>query len=265
MNDKNMTIRNYFIKITDVGNSIFKQFPDFDLDNLLSKYYISLFNLLSNKELYDKYSYLMPNREKYHIYIVEIELVILVVIQDLYISLKEKEKLKEITDEEQSMFEILKKCISENNYETLLNEPKTIRKIVAPLIEMLNASALRKVELMKALEDEDIKLLSSINPFFLEEYDHYNISITEEFLIKHIDIWSKKKDYETAISMITNFLINIFKVNIEDGMKIAYTIINDSEQQTDLLGYLNNGEFDMIAPIVRDMYENNKQNISELK
>lgn len=268
--DNNMNIRKYFKKANEQVEDAYRRlFPNRDLKEKMLIYVTELFSIINIPTKYSLFQRLVTienqhSEEDYRAYLFTIELIKMVVIQDLYMFLNEKALLKTITTSEKAIFDLLKGCIAKGNYNSLMNDTKTIEDVIAPLFEMLNASALRKVELFKSLSDEDIKLLTSINLFFKEEYDHYNITITKEFLIKHIKIWEKKEDYETAITKVTNFLIRIFSTNIAEGMKMVYTISDDSDEQEKLLCSLNNHEFDNIALILRKIYDNSKSEINQL-
>lgn len=53
--------------------------------------------------------------------------------------------------------------------------------------EIKNASFYKKIVIFNSLDETDIEFLSSINPFFEEEYKLYGMNITPEFIVDEIN------------------------------------------------------------------------------
>lgn len=255
MSDINMTMRKLYIGLFE--KIILGPYKNNTSPFLLNTFRRDFFVDRSYRESISKYGALIMD--------IFLGLTTLVFAQDIYLDLNHKIKLGSADEDDFSLMTNVSECLSSGEYESLFDDINNIDKIIQKMIDMVDASALRKVELFKSLDDKDIELLSSTNPYFMQEYEHYNIEISKDFLIRHLHIWEKKTDYETAISLVTKFIMNIYKLRCTEGKKIVDIVCEDEEKKNELLYQLEMNDFDLVAPFVRIFYDGNKLKSIELK
>ncbi len=115
--------------------------------------------------------------------------------------------------------------------------------------EIKNASFYKKIVIFNSLDETDIEFLSSINPFFEEEYKLYGIDITPEFIVDEIN---QQNDTNLPNEAIYQELARL----LADLYRIDEDLINDVT--SDIIETLNmNGtDIDSLIALLDSNYTN---------
>ncbi len=115
--------------------------------------------------------------------------------------------------------------------------------------EIKNASFYKKIVIFNSLDENDIEFLSSINPFFEEEYKLYGIGITPEFIVEEIN---QQNDTNLPNEEIYQELARL----LADLYRIDEDLINDVA--SDIIETLNmNGtDIDNLIALLDSNYAN---------
>lgn len=115
--------------------------------------------------------------------------------------------------------------------------------------EIKNASFYKKIVIFNSLDETDIEFLSSINPFFEEEYKLYGIDITLEFIVDEIN---QQNDTNLPNEAIYQELARL----LADLYRIDEDLINDVT--SDIIETLNmNGtDIDSLIALLDSNYTN---------
>lgn len=115
--------------------------------------------------------------------------------------------------------------------------------------EIKNASFYKKIVIFNSLDETDIAFLSSINPFFEEEYKLYGIDITPEFIVDEIN---QQNDTNLPNEAIYQELARL----LADLYRIDEDLINDVT--SDIIETLNmNGtDIDSLIALLDSNYTN---------
>lgn len=140
------------------------------------------------------------------------------VICDLYLLLKRKYFLSTISNHDLKLLKRTIKALQENNLRPLLGDVKIVDNFIEASLEMLDASAYEKVEMYKNLKEEEVELLSSINPYIKKEYEVFNVTLDRHLIITQIKKWLKAyNDEDLALTKAAEFLIHMFKIDHDDN------------------------------------------------
>lgn len=115
--------------------------------------------------------------------------------------------------------------------------------------EIKNASFYKKIVIFNSLDETDIEFLSSINPFFEEEYKLYGMNITPEFIVDEIN---QQNDTNLPNEAIYQELARL----LADLYRIDEDLINDVT--SDIIETLNmNGtDIDSLIALLDSNYTN---------
>ena len=115
--------------------------------------------------------------------------------------------------------------------------------------EIKNASFYKKIVIFNSLDETDIEFLSSINPFFEEEYKLYGMNITPEFIVDEIN---QQNDTNLPNEAIYQELARL----LADLYRIDEDLINDIT--SDIIETLNmNGtDIDSLIALLDSNYTN---------
>lgn len=115
--------------------------------------------------------------------------------------------------------------------------------------EIKNASFYKKIVIFNSLDETDIEFLSSINPFFEEEYKLYGMNITPEFIVDEIN---QQNDTNLPNEAIYQELARL----LADLYRIDEDLINDVT--SDIIETLNmNGtDIDSLIALLDSNYAN---------
>lgn len=97
-------------------------------------------------------------------------------------------------------------------------DPDIYVEMIKSIEEFSNLSAYDKIIITKLLTEKEHNKLKELNPFYEYEKNMYDITVTKEFILRHIDNWNKSFDLEKAIDATSDFILNLYqldKVNIK--------------------------------------------------
>jgi hypothetical protein len=259
MKTKNMQIRYIFKDLEIQYANMFRYGLTEEGNELQKDYHVVLFNCATNKDLNKIFS--KDSSSWFRNLIINVALISTVLLNDTYIHLINKTKYNALTDEEKVILNNILKGTKDNNYKKLFTNSDMLEYMINISNKFIDESALKKVELMKSLNEEDLAILEIINPFYKEEYDAYNININDKFINKHLNIWINKEGYEKGITIITNFLFKIYMVNKSACLEAIQSICEDEETINKLMTHIEKCEFEEVSPYIRDIYDNKEKNL----
>lgn len=108
-----------------------------------------------------------------------------ILLSDYYIVSTYKYKTQN-EDEKDPNIENALKSIREKSF-GYITKSLDLLTMTKAIEEIRNANFYKKIVMFNSLDDTDIEFLSSINPFFEEEYNLYGIQVTPEFVAKEIN------------------------------------------------------------------------------
>lgn len=133
--------------------------------------------------------------------------------------------------------------------------------------EIKNASFYKKIVIFNSLDKTDIEFLSSINPFFEEEYKLYGIDITPEFIVDEINQQNDTNLPNEAIYQeLARLLADLYRVDEDLINDVISDIIetlnmNDSDMDIliDILDSDNANDIDHVLSSLIEQYYNIKK------
>lgn len=115
--------------------------------------------------------------------------------------------------------------------------------------EIKNASFYKKIVIFNSLDETDIEFLSSINPFFEEEYKLYGIDITPEFIVDEIN---QQNDTNLPNEAIYQELARL----LADLYRIDEDLINDVTSDIIETLNMNDTDVDSLIALLDSNYTN---------
>lgn len=115
--------------------------------------------------------------------------------------------------------------------------------------EIKNASFYKKIVIFNSLDETDIEFLSSINPFFEEEYKLYGIDITPEFIVDEIN---QQNDTNLPNEAIYQELARL----LADLYRIDEDLINDVTSDIIETLSMNGTDIDSLIALLDSNYTN---------
>lgn len=178
-----------------------------------------LIDLLQIKEFAELYAIL--TMVKYQLYI------------DYYKKLNLKESLGVISEKEADHLEKLR---NNSSFEKVIeltkdNESEIPYKMVDAFFDFSKTSIYEKVLQIKALNDDDIKTLTNINPFFLIEKNKYDIDISLSFIKDRINKLNGgifKENQDRTYDETVNFIFDLNQVRKEEATSLLDEIMVES-------------------------------------
>lgn len=133
--------------------------------------------------------------------------------------------------------------------------------------EIKNASFYKKIVIFNSLDETDIEFLSSINPFFEEEYKLYGMNITPEFIVDEINQQNDTNLPNEAIYQeLARLLADLYRVDEDLINDVISDIIetlnmNDSDMDIliDILDSDNANDIDQVLSSLIEQYYNIKK------
>lgn len=133
--------------------------------------------------------------------------------------------------------------------------------------EIKNASFYKKIVIFNSLDETDIEFLSSINPFFEEEYKLYGMNITPEFIVDEINQQNDTNLPNEAIYQeLARLLADLYRVDEDLINDVISDIIetlnmNDSDMDIliDILDSDNANDIDHVLSSLIEQYYNIKK------
>lgn len=262
MKTKNMTIREFFKSVDDYASNSFSK-THRNIESPKEWFYYIYFNLNIDNNLKNMLGKI--REDSFREFVVQTALISMVIFTDAFVYLRAKEKSGDIsTDEHYLLFQIMLGIVS-NDFKDILKDINSLEYCIKISEKYIEESALKKIEYAKALDKEDVEKLSKFNIYFEEEYNHYNIEITEEFLLKHLNIWIKKSGLEEGINTITRFILNLFILKSEKFDSIAKIIVPDETKRIEFMEAINSRDMDSISAYISSFYEAHKIDNRNLK
>lgn len=133
--------------------------------------------------------------------------------------------------------------------------------------EIKNASFYKKIVIFNSLDKTDIEFLSSINPFFEEEYKLYGLEVTPEFIVKEINKQNETNLPNEAIYQeLARLLADLYRIDedlindvISDIIETLNMNSNDMDILTDILDSDNANDIDQVLSSLIEQYYNIKK------
>lgn len=133
--------------------------------------------------------------------------------------------------------------------------------------EIKNASFYKKIVIFNSLDKTDIEFLSSINPFFEEEYKLYGIDITPEFVVDEINQQNDTNLPNEAIYQeLARLLADLYRVDedlindvISDIIETLNMNSSDMDILIDILDSDNANDIDHVLSSLIEQYYNIKK------
>lgn len=133
--------------------------------------------------------------------------------------------------------------------------------------EIKNASFYKKIVIFNSLDETDIEFLSSINPFFEEEYKLYGMNITPEFIVDEINQQNDTNLPNEAIYQeLARLLADLYRIDedlINDVISDIIETLNmngsDMDILIDILDSDNANDIDQVLSSLIEQYYNIKK------
>lgn len=133
--------------------------------------------------------------------------------------------------------------------------------------EIKNASFYKKIVIFNSLDETDIEFLSSINPFFEEEYKLYGMNITPEFIVDEINQQNDTNLPNEAIYQeLARLLADLYRVDedlindvISDIIETLNMNSSDMDILIDILDSDNANDIDQVLSSLIEQYYNIKK------
>ncbi len=133
--------------------------------------------------------------------------------------------------------------------------------------EIKNASFYKKIVIFNSLDKTDIEFLSSINPFFEEEYKLYGMNITPEFIVDEINQQNDTNLPNEAIYQeLARLLADLYRIDenlINDVISDIIETLNmngsDMDILIDILDSDNANDIDQVLSSLIEQYYNIKK------
>lgn len=133
--------------------------------------------------------------------------------------------------------------------------------------EIKNASFYKKIVIFNSLDETDIEFLSSINPFFEEEYKLYGMNITPEFIVEEINQQNDTNLPNEAIYQeLARLLADLYRIDedlindvISDIIETLNMNSSDMDILIDILDSDNANDIDHVLSSLIEQYYNIKK------
>lgn len=133
--------------------------------------------------------------------------------------------------------------------------------------EIKNASFYKKIVIFNSLDETDIEFLSSINPFFEEEYKLYGMNITPGFIVDEINQQNDTNLPNEAIYQeLARLLADLYRIDEDLINDVTSDIIetlnmnsNDMDILIDILDSDNANDIDQVLSSLIEQYYNIKK------
>lgn len=186
-------------------------------------------------------------------------------LSDYYIFSTYKYKTQNGDNKDLNIEETLK-SIREKSFD-YINESLDLVTMAETTKEIKNASFYKKIIMFNSLDQTDIEFLSSINPFFEEEYKLYGLEVTPEFIVEEINQQNDTNLPNEAIYQeLARLLADLYRVDEDLINDVISDIIetlnmNDSDMDIliDILDSDNANDIDQVLSSLIEQYYNIKK------
>lgn len=153
---------------------------------------------------------------------------------DLYKHVNLKEKLGTANYKEKFFLDELRNHMSlTGRLEVSRDDNSTLAiDMLTETLDYNKKSVYDKILEIKALSKNDIKQLSENNPYFIEEIEKYDISITKEFIIDRINRLNSsvfKNNNEQTYKETADFILNLSKITDKEDTVLDDLVIEYSD------------------------------------
>lgn len=147
-----------------------------------------------------------------------------ILLSDYYIVSTYKYKTQN-EDEKDPNIENALKSIREKSF-GYITKSLDLLTMAKAIEEIRNANFYKKIVMFNSLDDTDIEFLSSINPFFEEEYNLYGIQVTPEFVAKEInEQQGTNLPNEAIYKEIARLVADLYRVDEDLVNEIVFDMI----------------------------------------
>ena len=186
-------------------------------------------------------------------------------LSDYYIFSTYKYKTQNEDNKDLNIEETLK-SIREKSFD-YINESLDLVAMTDATKEIKNASFYKKIVIFNSLDKTDIEFLSSINPFFEEEYKLYGMNITPEFIVDEINQQNDTNLPNEAIYQeLARLLADLYRVDedlindvISDIIETLNMNSSDMDILIDILDSDNANDIDQVLSSLIEQYYNIKK------
>lgn len=148
-----------------------------------------------------------------------------------------------------------------------INESLDLVAMTDATKEIKNASFYKKIVIFNSLDETDIEFLSSINPFFEEEYKLYGMNITPEFIVDEINQQNDTNLPNEAIYQeLARLLADLYRIDedlindvISDIIETLNMNSSDMDILIDILDSDNANDIDQVLSSLIEQYYNIKK------
>lgn len=262
--DNNMKLRNELNNLNDAVSKLYETYSSSEeqREYLLNSYYNITFTNKNRMFVESVYGNIYGEELKdYYInfYITKITLLSVIIINDLYVKLTHDCVTGELTEEKSKLLNMIVNAIEKNDTNLLLGNPKYISQFIEATCNFYEATAYEKIALLSSLDENDMKTLEKFNPFFKDEYDHYNVTLDEDFFIRQISKWlNGKNDLNVALEKTAEFIIDMCYTDSDKIDSFIDILATYTDNPNELDEALANSDIDAIKTALKAFYEERK-------
>lgn len=228
--------RDYYVKL----------FYTYTFTNRLHTFVENSYSFIKDKDLRDQYV---------NSYTTRCSLISMIAVNDLYIKLSHDFATGRLSKENNKLLDMIINAINKKDTTILLADAKYINTFVDASLSFIDATAYEKIALLSSLDENDIKILSNFNPFFKEEYDHYNVTIDADFFIRQISKWLiGEKDLNMTLEKSAEFIIDMSYVDPDKIDSFIDKLSGYTDNPSKLDEAIATGDIDVIKPILNKFY-----------
>lgn len=250
-------IRKYIYKQIDLIDTTFNNLNDEEKANI---FFQSMDNIESNSKIHLLNGYNIPAVLDFGVLKTTTILSRVQLYTDYYRSVKLQDELYGT--------EVLKsfpKIRSYNDLKRFFSTNINKYEMLESLKEYYFSSGFDKVLFAKCLEENDVKHLKSINPFFEYEYNKCNVNVDLDFIVKHIKKWQKYFPQDINLSYIqaSKFIFDLYKLRKEEAENLLIELFREdlgiisstnNDEETITMGQVKINE-NNLAIMFKDYYK----------
>lgn len=258
--DYNMKFRN---ELNSLNSFIYSVYSAYSKSEQQRDYYMKLFYTLTftnrtHTLVENSYSFIKNNdlKEQYvNSYTTRSLLMSMIIVNDLYVKLSHDFVTGRLSNKDNTLLNMIINAINKKDTTILLADARYISTFVDASLSFIDATAYEKIALLSALDEKDIDLLSSFNPFFKEEYDHYNVTLDADFFIRQISKWLIGKNaLNITLEKSAEFIIDMSYADPDKIDDFIDTLSSFTDNTSKLDEAIATGDIDVIKSILNKFY-----------
>lgn len=263
MNNQNISkqIRKYVYKQCDLLDTIFSDLSDNDKAELLFK---SLDSLENNASVHILNGYQIPDILDFSALRGTALFTRIQMYTDYYRSAKLQDKLYGT-----NVINTFPKIKSYKDIQKFSKNEYIQFEMFDSMKEYNESSGFDKVLFAKCLDEKDVKLLKSINPFFEYEYDKCNVNVDLDFMVKQMEKWQKHfpDDLDISYQRASTFIFELYQLRKEEAENLLIDLFREDlgiiSSTSDDEEYIQMGQVkintDNLALMFKDYYKYQKK------